>query len=267
MAKELKKHFGIDYISLMLSGCSGNLNHFDFFAKDWTRGATKTPRYVQMGKVMAETVIKLFDKAKPMSLDVLSAEKEIMMLFNVCDNLIDIFVRYDKEGNMIWEKKWGGNRHERFTEVIQSENGGYIAVGQTNSSDLEGISETVKYISVIVEFDKDGNVITAKTWEPNGDNKQSEFMNIIKSKDGNYILTARNDSTNLQNITNKDFSLLNETYFHYLSSTPFEIEGADKFLQKLSEKYITFREKETPKTSPSTGILCKSSSASNICFI
>ena len=80
MAKELKKHFGIDYISLMLSGCSGNLNHFDHFAKDWTRGATKTPRYVQIGKVLAENAIKLFGKAKAVSLDSLSAEKEVMML-------------------------------------------------------------------------------------------------------------------------------------------------------------------------------------------
>ena len=80
MAKELKKHFGMDYINVMISGTSGNLNHFDFYAKDWTRGATKTPRYVQMGKILAEAAIKLFDKAKPMQLDSLSAEKEVMML-------------------------------------------------------------------------------------------------------------------------------------------------------------------------------------------
>jgi HAD superfamily hydrolase (TIGR01549 family) len=30
---------------------------------------------------------------------------------------------------------------------------------------------------------------------------------------------------------------LNETYFHYLSSSPFEIDGADEFLNKLSQKY------------------------------
>ena len=52
------------------------------------------------------------------------------------------------------------------------------------------------------------------------------------------LLVARfKEFCGLLNITNKDFSLLNETYFHYLSSTPFEIEGADEFLQKLSEKY------------------------------
>lgn len=52
------------------------------------------------------------------------------------------------------------------------------------------------------------------------------------------LLIARfKEFCELLNITNKDFSLLNETYFHYLSSSPFEIDGADEFLNKLSQKY------------------------------
>lgn len=52
------------------------------------------------------------------------------------------------------------------------------------------------------------------------------------------LLVARfKEFCGLLNITNKDFSLLNETYFHYLSSTPFEIDGAEEFLKKLSDKY------------------------------
>lgn len=52
------------------------------------------------------------------------------------------------------------------------------------------------------------------------------------------LLIARfKEFCELLNITNKDFSLLNETYFHYLSSSPFEIDGAEEFLKKLSKKY------------------------------
>ncbi len=39
------------------------------------------------------------------------------------------------------------------------------------------------------------------------------------------------------NITNSDFSKLNETYFSYLSSVPFEIDGAEAFLKKLARDY------------------------------
>lgn len=80
LARELKKHFGMDYINVMLSGASGNLNHFDFYAKDRTRGDKKIPRYVQMGMVMSETVVELLDKSKPISLDVLNSKKEIMQM-------------------------------------------------------------------------------------------------------------------------------------------------------------------------------------------
>ena len=52
------------------------------------------------------------------------------------------------------------------------------------------------------------------------------------------LLIARfKEFCELLNITNKDFSLLNETYFHYLSSSPFEIDGAEEFLKKLSKEY------------------------------
>ena len=114
-----------------------------------------------------------------------------------------IIIKYDKEGNLLWEKKWGGNRHERFTEVIQTEDKGYIAIGQTNSHDLEGISNGAKYVSVIVRFDKDGNFLSAKNWESTGNGKQSEFLSIVKTYDDCYILVARNDSSNLENIVNK----------------------------------------------------------------
>ena len=68
------------------------------------------------------------------------------------------------------------------------------------------------------------------------------MKNIYKTS---VILTDKIPETEIEeksaasvlNITNKDFSLLNETYFHYLSSSPFEIDGAEEFLKKLNKKY------------------------------
>lgn len=52
------------------------------------------------------------------------------------------------------------------------------------------------------------------------------------------LLVARfKEFCELLNITNKDFSKLNETYFYNLSSVPFEIDGAYEFLEKLSKDY------------------------------
>ena len=52
------------------------------------------------------------------------------------------------------------------------------------------------------------------------------------------LLVARfKEFCEIMDITNKDFSKLNETYFSILSGVPFEIDGAEQFLKKLSEKY------------------------------
>lgn len=76
MAHEFKKKFGVDYVNVMLSGACGNLNHFDFFSKDQWRKHKLTPRYVQMGKILAEEAFKLYEIAKPIELNALAAEKE-----------------------------------------------------------------------------------------------------------------------------------------------------------------------------------------------
>ena len=52
------------------------------------------------------------------------------------------------------------------------------------------------------------------------------------------LLVARfKEFCEIMDITNKDFSKLNETYFSILSGVPFEIDGAEQFLKRLSETY------------------------------
>lgn len=76
LAKEMKLRFGIDYVNVFLSGTSGNLNHIDFTTADQWRIGKTTPRYVQMGKVLAEAAFKMYDEAVELKLDVLNASKE-----------------------------------------------------------------------------------------------------------------------------------------------------------------------------------------------
>ena len=52
------------------------------------------------------------------------------------------------------------------------------------------------------------------------------------------LLVARfKEFCEIMNITYDDFNKLNDTYFYNLSSVPFEIEGAEEFLKKLSKDY------------------------------
>ena len=103
----------------------------------------------------------------------------------------------------------------------------------------------------LLDFQKSEDVAIRTTIKTLGIEPTEDVVNAYKEINLKYwkmferkeiereaLLIARfKEFCELLNVTNKDFSLLNETYFHYLSSSPFEIDGADEFLNKLSEKY------------------------------
>ena len=106
----------------------------------------------------------------------------------------------------------------------------------------------------LLDFQKSEDVAIRTTIKTLGIEPTDEIVNTYKAINSKYwkmfergeiereaLLIARfKEFCGLLNITNKDFSLLNETYFHYLSSTPFEIEGAEEFLKKLTSKYDVY---------------------------
>lgn len=76
MAKELKKTYGQDFVTVFVNGCCGNINHFDisrsfndFFAD---------PPYIRIGERMAEEVRALYDKAEPLAITQVAGKKEII---------------------------------------------------------------------------------------------------------------------------------------------------------------------------------------------
>lgn len=52
-------------------------------------------------------------------------------------------VKYNKDGNIIWKKSFGGSGDDSFRDIALTDDGGYIAVGYTESNniDLSGIKK------------------------------------------------------------------------------------------------------------------------------
>lgn len=67
LAKELKKHYGPDFVTVFLMGTSGNVNHFDV-----TRKKDAPDHYVMMGKVLAGETLKAIAQSTPITDDTLS---------------------------------------------------------------------------------------------------------------------------------------------------------------------------------------------------
>lgn len=79
---------------------------------------------------------------------------------------------------------WGGNGNDYFEDVTATSDGGYVAVGYTYSTDLEGITVEKSWDAIIVKFDCDDNV----EWQKNF--AGSRFHDIITTSDGGYVVAG-----------------------------------------------------------------------------
>ena len=104
----------------------------------------------------------------------------------------DTFImKVDSLGNKQWLTSVGGVGHDLFTDMIESKDGGYIAVGLESSSmgdpDLLGSESDAS----IYKFDTDGTLL----WkEIIGGNRFDYFNAVLEKTDGTLILAGSTDS-------------------------------------------------------------------------
>ena len=102
-------------------------------------------------------------------------------------------VKLDAAGNTLWEKKYGGSNIDIFTSVINTQDGGYAAVGFTNSvdgdvvgkhpgSDPFGFRESMDVW--VVKIDAGGNIQWQK---PYGGSADDQGSTIVSTANGYAI--------------------------------------------------------------------------------
>lgn len=102
-------------------------------------------------------------------------------------------VLYDDQGNMIWEKLTGGSKADSFNGAAQTGDGGFIAVGNTQSvdGDLEGQGKGAQD-GLAALFDGDGNL--KKAVALGGSNKDG-FNDVFVAQDGGFVAVGYTHST------------------------------------------------------------------------
>ena len=93
-----------------------------------------------------------------------------------------VIVKYDKDGNVIWEKIYGGTKNDRFKAINVDENGITLVAGFSKSPE---IIENSGYDSILYEIDKDGNVVKEDVL---GTNSGDEAYGFIKMSDSVIVL-------------------------------------------------------------------------------
>jgi prepilin-type N-terminal cleavage/methylation domain-containing protein len=87
---------------------------------------------------------------------------------------------------------YGGKYLDEFNDVKQTSDGGYIAVGRSNSEVITkyGTGNNGMYDAIIVKFDSNGNVVWSKNF---GGSKNDAFKSVVEGANG-YIVVGSTSS-------------------------------------------------------------------------
>jgi Secretion system C-terminal sorting domain len=106
----------------------------------------------------------------------------------------DAFIaKLDAQGTLQWVKLIGGSNSDLFQSVWPISTGGYIAVGETNSTDGDITDYHGGTLDMlVVRFDEQGNVVWKKTF---GGTNYELAQAVWKTNDNNFILIGTTGST------------------------------------------------------------------------
>ena len=88
-------------------------------------------------------------------------------------------VKTDAQGNLLWQKNYGGHKLDMGWSVLELKDKGYLLHGCTLSKD------TTNQDIYLLRLDKSGNIIWQKTY---GSKKDERTTHLLTLFDGNYLL-------------------------------------------------------------------------------
>lgn len=104
-----------------------------------------------------------------------------------------ILVKYNSTGGVQWKKNFGGSLSDYFYDVRQTPDGGFVAVGLSNSKngDLSGVYKPQLY-GIVVKYNSSGTVQWKKTF---GGSIFESFESVEISSDGGIVVAGLSSST------------------------------------------------------------------------
>ncbi|MEJ2126910.1 MAG: PKD domain-containing protein [Candidatus Bathyarchaeota archaeon] len=98
-------------------------------------------------------------------------------------NSLDFWlIKTDSDGNIEWDKQYGGTNMESASTLVELSNGGFALAGYT-------ISNSVNYDFRLITTDSDGSIIWDQTY---GNEDQEVIHALVVSSDGGYAMGGVN---------------------------------------------------------------------------
>ena len=95
-------------------------------------------------------------------------------------------IKTDADGNLEWQKTYGGDKWETVYGIVPTSDGGFAAAGWTSSYDAPGGSD-----AFFIKTDVLGNLLWRKQF---GGNDHDATYSVAETADGGFILTGETES-------------------------------------------------------------------------
>ncbi len=110
-----------------------------------------------------------------------------------------ILVKYDQDGNLIWQKSWGGNNNDSFSIANIASDGSILIAGSSYSTDIPNLANKGQNDAILVKYDQNGNLVWQKSW---GGNSSDYFDAIVINPDDSFAVIIRSSSTDIPDCPN-----------------------------------------------------------------
>lgn len=117
--------------------------------------------------------------------------------------------KVNMNGDLVWRRYFGGSNNDRSYDSIETEDGGFILVGTSESQDVEISNSFGSYDVWIIKLSSNGELMWEKSY---GGSAIDEGVIIIKNQDNNYTILGNTNSPEIKELKTKglnDFMFIN----------------------------------------------------------
>lgn len=101
-------------------------------------------------------------------------------------------VKISESGSLIWEKSFGGSEIDEAWEISATNDGNFVIVGDTRSSDNDVLENNGAADVFIIKITPDGNIVWQKSF---GGTSFDAARSISKTSDGGFIISGSSRSS------------------------------------------------------------------------
>ncbi len=101
-------------------------------------------------------------------------------------------LRLDADGNMLWNKTYGGSKDDRGQSIIQTNDGGFAIVGYAMSDDGDRSNNEGFHDNWILKLDALGNILWEKSFGFSG---HDHSYDVVQTADGGFFFAGFLDVT------------------------------------------------------------------------